>query len=30
MKASTLKLTPREVTTITNLVPEQAGPDADA
>jgi pyridoxine 4-dehydrogenase len=30
MKASTLKLTAREVTTITNLVPEQADPDADA
>ena len=30
MKASTLKLTPHEVTTLTNLVPEQAGPDADA
>jgi hypothetical protein len=30
MKAGTFKLTAREVTTITNLVPDQAGPDADA
>jgi pyridoxine 4-dehydrogenase len=29
MKAGTFKLTAREVTTITNLVPDQAGPDAD-
>jgi hypothetical protein len=30
MNAGTFKLTAREVTTITNLVPDQAGPDADA